>query len=474
MPTTSAGSSNRSWGRSNRQDTEVSIERIRDFRRNLQLASAERRVPTAHGVGLFADSVPSVYDANYLSIEDPLVDPDAVAAEADEVMERYHHRRVILERGDDATAAALVRHGYLLSSHLVFAHVRELDRRVDTSMVQEVEFEQLVPARTATTVAEPWGDDEIAAQLNDAKRLIMRAIPARFFAAIVDGRVAAYCEVRSDGRIAQIEDVEAVPAYRGRGLGRAIVQHALDEARQQHDVVFLEALADDWPRRLYAKLGFDPVDRRDFLTKFPHPLTRLRLRTPRLELRLPTAAELRRLYEVAEAGIHDPDAMPFGVAWTDDLEESSYLVHHAGKLSACAPDDWALGFVAFQDGSPIGVQEIRGERFAERRLVDTGSWLGSAWQGQGLGTEMRAAVLSLAFDRLGAELATSGAIEGNPASLGVSRKFGYEIVGAHTVSPRGVPVEHADLELTRERFRSPVPVEISGLDDGLLPLFGLS
>ena len=67
-------------------------------------------------------------------------------------------------------------------------------------------------------------------------------------------------------------------------------------------MVFLEALADDWPRELYAKLGFDAVDRRDFLTKFPHPLTRLRLRTPRLELRLPTVPELRQLYEVAAGG----------------------------------------------------------------------------------------------------------------------------------------------------------------------------
>ena len=77
----------------------------------------------------------------------------------------------------------------------------------------------------------------------------MRAVSTRFFAAVVDDRVAAYCEVRSDGSTAQIEDVEVVSAYRRRGLGRAIVQHALDEARRDHDVVFLEALADDWPRR---------------------------------------------------------------------------------------------------------------------------------------------------------------------------------------------------------------------------------
>lgn len=449
----------------------MSIERIVDFRRRLQRAAAERQVEATQGVGLFADSTPNIYDANYLSIDVLQADPDAVAAEAEALMERYHHRRVILEQGDDSTAAALMDHGYQLSSHLVYEHAREPDRRVDTSMVQEVAFERLVPARIATTVAEPWGDEEIAAQLNAAKRLIMRAVPTRFFAAIVDGEVASYCEVRSDGRTAQIEDVEAVHAFRGRGFGRAIVQHALDEAHREHDVVFLEALEDDWPRLLYAKLGFDVVGRREFLTKFPHPLTRLSLRTPRLELRLATVAELRQLFRVAEAGIHDPAAMPFGVAWTDHLAEESFLAHFRLKLASTTPDDWSMAFVAFAGGEPIGVQEIRGEGFADRGIVDTGSWLGSAWQGRGLGTEMRSAVLELAFTGLGAEVATSGAIDGNPASLGVSRKLGYELVGAHTVSPRGVPVKHADLELRRERFRSPVPVELVGLA-GLLELFG--
>ena len=69
------------------------------------------------------------------------------------------------------------------------------------------------------------------------------------------------------------------------------------------------------------------------------------------------------------------------------------------------------------------------------------------------------------------EVARSGAIAGNPQSLAVSRKLGYEVVGSHTVSPRGVPVEHTDIELRREQFRSPVPVEIVALEH-LLPLFG--
>ena len=449
----------------------MKTERIRAFRFALQHASAERVIETRLGTALLACSVPGVYDANYLSVEDRFAPADEIAEEADAVLESFFHRRVILERSDDQTSAALARHGYVRSTHLVLAHEREPDRFVDTSMVQEVDFEQLAPYRAASTLSEPWGDGEIAKQLNDAKRLIIRAIPTRFFAAVVDGQLAAYCELRSDGATAQIEDVEAARAFRGRGLGRAIVQHALTEARRDHDLVFLEALADDWPRLLYAKLGFDVVDRRDFLTRFPHPLARLRLRTPRLELRIATVAELRQLHEVAAAGIHDPAEMPFGVAWTDSLSEASFIAHHADKLAAFAPGDWSVAFVAFHDGQPIGVQEIRGEHFAQRGIVDTGSWLGTAWQGQGLGTEMRAAVLELAFTGLGAALATSGAIQGNPQSLGVSRKLGYERVGAHTVSPRGVAVEHADLELRRDRFQSPVPVEIGGLET-LLPLFG--
>jgi RimJ/RimL family protein N-acetyltransferase/GNAT superfamily N-acetyltransferase len=469
-PTTSGASSNGSSQRCNRQDRAVSIDRINDFRRRVELAAAERVEPMPLGLGLFADSVPSVYDANYVSVEDPEVDAGELVAETDRAMERCHHRRVILEQGGDATAGALAGHGYVRSTHIVFAHAREPDRRVDTSMVQEVEFDRIVPVRIATTIAEPWGDDEIAEQLNDAKRLIMQAVATRFFAATVDDRVAAYCEIRSDGRTAQIEDVEAVSAYRGRGLGRAIVQHALDEARRTHDVVFLEALADDWPRQLYAKLGFDAVGRRDFLTRFPHPLTRLRLRTPRLELRLPTIFELRQLYQVAAGGIHDPEFMPFETAWTDGLNEPDFLAYHAAQLAGFSPGNWELGLVAFHDGHPIGVQALTANSFASDRTVSTGSWLGRELQGRGLGTEMRAAVLTLAFAGLDAARARSGAIEGNRQSLGVSGKFAYEHTGVATVSPRGVPLTHDNLELSRERFRSPVPVELVGLD-GLLPLF---
>jgi RimJ/RimL family protein N-acetyltransferase/ribosomal protein S18 acetylase RimI-like enzyme len=446
------------------------IDRIHAFRAALQDATAERRVSAAHGVALLAPSVREVYDMNYVRAEEPAPAPELIA-EAERLMEDYFHKRVILERADDRTATGFRAHGWTVVSHLIMARTREPDRRVNTSMVREVSFDELTDARREVTVGEPWGDDEISSLLDDAKRLIMRAVPTSFYAAFADGEVAAYCEVRSDGTVAQIEDVNTLPRFRGRGLGRAVVQHALDEARAANDIVYLEALAEDWPRRLYAKLGFDVVGERHFNTLFPHPLTRLRVRTPRLELRLGTDTELRELGRVAMAGIHDPDVMPFEFPWTDSATEESVLAFHREQLRAFTPGDWQLGLVVFYRGQPIGIQSVGAERFADTKRVSTGSWLGKKWQGQGLGTEMRAAVLQLAFGGLAADVAVSGAIAGNPPSLGVSRKLGYEVVGAHVVTPRGEPLEHTDLELRREHFRPPVPVELVALAP-LLPLFG--
>lgn len=446
------------------------IERIHSFRAALQEAAAERRVESPYGTGLFADSVREVYDMNYVRAEEPAPADDLIA-ETERLMDDFFHARVIVERPDDTLAGAFRARGWTVTPHLIMAHTREPDRRVDTSVVREVSFETVVDARRAATMSEPWGDEEIASLLDQAKRLVMRAVPVRFFAAVVDGEVAAYCEVRSAGGVAQIEDVNTVLRFRGRGLGRVIVQHALDQAKDANDVVYLEALAEDWPRELYARLGFETVGERHFITRFPHPFTRLRVRTPRLELRLGTRAEHRALFDLAAAGIHDPDVMPFAFAWTDDLDQGAFVEHYERSTQESQPDAWKLNLVVFHRGRPIGVQAIGAERFGETRRVSTGSWLGRTWQGRGLGTEMRAAALELAFHGLNAQVAASGYIAGNPQSQAVSRKLGYEVVGSHVVTPRGEPLEHTDLVLRREDFTSRTPVEIVGLTP-LLPQLG--
>ena len=136
-----------------------------------------------------------------------------------------------------------------------------------TGIVRDVPLEALAES-TPGDAASPTAA-ELAEQLFAAKRRIGAAARTRYFAIEVEGVVAAYCELRSDGATAQIEDVKMLDAFRGRGLGRAVVQHALDEARCDGDLVFLEALADDWPRELYAKLGFEVVDRRALFLRTP-------------------------------------------------------------------------------------------------------------------------------------------------------------------------------------------------------------
>ena len=88
---------------------------------------------------------------------------------------------------------------------------------------------------------------------------------------------------------------------------------------------------------------------------------------------------------------------------------------------------------------------------------------------------MRAAVLELAFAGLGAEVAVSGHAEGNRQSMRVSEKLGYETVGEGFVEPRGYPIRHFKLELTRERWAASqrIPVEIEGLSP-CRGLFGLA
>ena len=166
--------------------------------------------------------------------------------------------------------------------------------------------------------------------------------------------------------------------------------------------------------------------------------------------------------------------MPFGVAWTDDLTQDSFLEYHRSLRESWSPASWKIDLVVWVEGELVGVQGIGADAFAQERTVATGSWLGSRFQGRGIGTEMRTAVLELAFGPLGAVAVTSSAFEANAASRRVSEKLGYAVVGRDTMSPRGVPQPHLLLRLEREQWRgAPFPVEIEGATD-CLPLFGAS
>jgi len=163
---------------------------------------------------------------------------------------------------------------------------------------------------------------------------------------------------------------------------------------------------------------------------------------------------------------------PSGTPTSSIRDGRHFVSFHEEALTAWAPEQWTLNLLAFVDGEPVGTQGVGATRFAIERTVQTGSWLGAASQGRGLGTEMRAAVLELSFAALGALAALSGWLESGAAqSAAVSAKLGYREVGTSVVSPRGIPVVHHDVLLERSDWVCPIPVELAGVEP-CLPLFG--
>ncbi|MFC7428774.1 GNAT family N-acetyltransferase [Nocardia tengchongensis] len=207
------------------------------------------------------------------------------------------------------------------------------------------------------------------------------------------------------------------------------------------------------------------------------PLAGLRVRTPRLELRMPDLEDLGALADLAVQGVHDPAVQPFTAAWTDaepDERAQRVLRWHWRCWADWQVDAWTLNLVVLRDGETVGTQTISATDFAVCSEVNTGSWLGRTHHGQGIGTEMRAAVLELAFAHLGANSAVSGAFEDNLGSHGVSYKLGYEHDGLEVHAVRGKPAVIRRLRLNRARWEAhrSLPVEVTGLE-ACLPLFGV-
>jgi RimJ/RimL family protein N-acetyltransferase len=208
------------------------------------------------------------------------------------------------------------------------------------------------------------------------------------------------------------------------------------------------------------------------------PVFGIRVRTPRLTLRPVDPTNVFDVVALAGAGVHDPAFMPFTVPWTDEpqpAQRHNSLRHLFRAWAEFRPERWQLSLAVYEADVLVGVQGIQAAQFPVLRQFLTGSWLGRAHQGRGIGKEMRAAVLHLGFAGLGAVRADTDAFADNGPSLGVTRSLGYAPNGAVWDVRRGEPAEHLLFTMDRAHWETirRDDIELDGVDDRLRSFLGL-
>ena len=248
------------------------LRRSLDFERRLAGSVCDELIELPWGVAGFSEEVDILWDHNFVRVDSNDAPP---ANELIDFADRLHHERGRRFRSIpvfDAAAAERLRPtfdelGWHRDGVVVMVHRRAPDKRlavVDTRECNEETIrelrdrlrheEQEDDADVTAEVVEQWGRVDVLAQPYAA---------TRWFAAFDEGLPVSLCEVYSDGRTAQIEDVATLESHRNRGFARANVLAALEAAQRDHDLVFLVAAEDGWPKTLYGKLGFDEVGRWD-------------------------------------------------------------------------------------------------------------------------------------------------------------------------------------------------------------------
>lgn len=234
------------------------------FEVTVQDRCASRTEPFEWGTAIFQSRVPRVYDQNLLRVERGFGEIDARGLEsAADRLQRpagLSHRKVMVPDGG-AGRRLWPEFGELSwrrARNAVMAH-RGGPPDEPRHAVREVRPRELREARTRA-FAEDLGSTA-AEQVATSLELIADAVAsARGFAVVVDDQVASWCVLYEEDGIGEIDDVVTAMSYRRRGFARAVVSAATRASlRSGNELTFLLADDEDWPKELYARLGYEPI-----------------------------------------------------------------------------------------------------------------------------------------------------------------------------------------------------------------------
>jgi ribosomal protein S18 acetylase RimI-like enzyme len=251
------------------------VDRAELLSRWLQDRTSTRVEPFRWGTALFNDEIPERYFSNFVRVEQPLVGVETadLIAETDHVMAGLAHRQIQIHDESDGArlAVELAAAGYSAEHGATLVHRHHPDRNHELGLVEELPYAPVrsflaeVYRRTLTDV-----ECQVVDRFADFRRVVQQLVGTRFFARRIDGAVVGLCELYVHDRVAQVDHVDTLEEFRGRGIASSIVLRAVSEAvAEGADVVCIDADLDDWPIGLYQRLGFDEIGRAWSFTKPP-------------------------------------------------------------------------------------------------------------------------------------------------------------------------------------------------------------
>lgn len=250
-------------------------DQLLEFELELDVATSEKVVDHDWGRAFLSPGLPLVWDANWSLIERPGMTAEEVIAAADASLAAYGHRTVAIR--DEAEGARLAGEiaaapGWETEVTLYMPWQQESGRDLG-SPVRETPLADREDLRRELIRSEfPPGTanvEETTEQLLEMNRRYGEAAGDRWFSTPPE-QPASICCLLSRGDIGQIENVGTLASGRGRGYAQAVVLSALTASREAgHRVTFLIAEAEDWPRLMYEKLGFQTCGRMHVLRKTP-------------------------------------------------------------------------------------------------------------------------------------------------------------------------------------------------------------
>ncbi|HYH89405.1 MAG TPA: GNAT family N-acetyltransferase [Solirubrobacteraceae bacterium] len=247
------------------------LERLRAYRQAHFERITSRAEPFAHGVAVFTPTHPTKWDLNLLIVDDAAgVTAEELIAEAERLQAPagLRHRKIELLQGGDALVDAFKAAGWS-TDRVVAMVLRAADVRGEApAQAREVSFDHV------RGLMEQWyGETMSAAEASDLADADADTAPAsggRFFIVERDGDPASCCVLLGADGIGQVEEVYTAKAHRGRGLASAAIRAAIAASHERgDDLVMILADAEDWPQRLYERLGFETAEVFRTFTKKP-------------------------------------------------------------------------------------------------------------------------------------------------------------------------------------------------------------